>query len=281
MPSEPTLGEYVLGVEGLALLRLAFGADVQGRAARIAEIRGLLGHLDQGTGLHASIGTEYDLHSGYQQWSAAYDQPLRLFSIEEPPMRALIGSISPGVALDAACGTGRYSTYLAERGHQVIGIDESEAMLDIARQKLPTADFRCGDLAALPLPDNSVDAVVCALALVHVPDVSTALREFARVLRPGRRLIISDVHPFLVSVGWHAQFATEDEGNGFIRLHCHLLSEYINAASAAGLHLRALQEPPLTEAAALTPAADIMPEGNRIAFAGLPAVSIWDFELAG
>jgi len=47
------------------------------------------------------------------------------------------------------------------------------------------------------------------------------------------------------------------------------------------LHLRALQEPPLTEAAALTPAADIMPEGNRIAFAGLPAVSIWDFELAG
>jgi SAM-dependent methyltransferase len=281
MSSVPTLGEYVLGVEGLALLRLAFTNDADGRAARTAEIRGLLGELDHGTRLRAPIGTEYDIQRGYRQWSATYDQPLRLFPIEEPPMRALIASIPHGTVLDAACGTGRYSTFLAEQGHTVIGIDQSDAMLAIARQKLATADFRQGDLTALPLPGNSVDAAVCALALVHAPDLSPVLREFARVLRPGGRLIISDVHPFLVSLGWQAQFPVGATQTGFMRLHCHLPSRYVDAANAAGMRLRSLEEPPLTEAAVVTPAADIAPGANRAGFVGLPAVSIWDFELGG
>jgi SAM-dependent methyltransferase len=279
MSSEPTIGEYVIGVEGLALLRLAFSNDASGRATRMAEIGDLLGQLEEGTRLGAPVGTEYDLESGYQQWSATYDQPLRLFPIEEPPMRALIAAIPAGVALDAACGTGRYSTYLAGRGHSVIGVDQSEAMLDLAREKLPAADFRRGDLTVLPLPGNSVDAAVCALALVHVPDLSAAFREFARVLRPGGRLVISDVHPFLVSLGWQAQFPTQDNQKGFMRLHRHLPSGYIGAANSAGLRLRSLEEPALTATAAATVAADIVPDANRAAFAGLPAVSIWEFEL--
>jgi SAM-dependent methyltransferase len=290
MPSQPsgqpTLGEYVIGVAGLALMRLGFTGDTAGRAARTADIRDLLGRLDQETRLRQPVGTEYDLATGYQQWSATYDQPLRLFPIEEPPMRTLIETLPPGTVLDAACGTGRYSTMLANRGHDVIGVDQSGAMLDIARKKLPSADFREGDLTALPLPGRSVDGVICALALVHIPDVASALREFARVLRPGGRLIISDVHPFLVMLGWQAQFPAQDGRDGenprrgFMRLHCHLASEYTSAATAAGLRLRGLVEPPLTEAAIVTPAADIVPDANRAAFIGLPAVSVWDFQLA-
>jgi SAM-dependent methyltransferase len=285
--AQPTLGEYVIGVAGLALMRLGFTGDAAGRAAATADIRDLLGHLDRETRLRAPVGTEYDLRAGYHEWSATYDQPLRLFPIEEPPMRAIIDTLPPGTVLDAGCGTGRYSTMLAGRGHEVIGVDQSGAMLDIARKKLPSADFREGDLTALPLPDRSVDAVLCALTLVHVPDLARALREFARVMRPGGRLVISDVHPFLVILGWQAQFPAHDSGDrkdprpGFMRLHCHLASEYTSAAAAAGLRLRSLAEPPLTEPAAVTPAADIVPDANRAAFAGLPAVSIWDFHLAG
>ena len=285
MPAQPTLGEYVIGVAGLALMRLAFTGDAAGRAQRTEEIRDILSELGQGTRFRAPVATEYDLRTGYQEWSATYDQPLRLFPIEEPPMRALIETLPPGTVLDAACGTGRYSAVLAGRGHEVIGVDQSGAMLDIARKKLPAADFREGDLTALPLPDRSVDAVVCALALVHVPDLSRAMREFARVMRPGGRLVISDVHPFLVILGWQAQFPAHDGGGGhdpergFMRLHCHLASAYTNAADAAGLRLRSLAEPPLTGAAAVTPAADVVPGANRAAFTGLPAVSVWDFEL--
>jgi SAM-dependent methyltransferase len=285
--ARPTLGEYVIGVAGLALMRLAFTDDAAGRAARTAEIRDLLGQLDHETRLQAPVGTEYDLGTGYQQWSATYDQPLRLFPIEEPPMKALIETLPPGTVLDAACGTGRYSTMLASQGHDVIGVDQSAAMLDTARTKLPSADFREGDLTALPLPGRSVDAVVCALALVHVPQVASALNEFARVLRPGGRLIISDVHPFLVMLGWQAQFPAQGgedgqaPGRGFMRLHGHLPSEYTGAATAAGLRLRSLVEPPLTESAVVTPAAAVIPDASRAAFTGLPAVSVWDFEHAG
>ena len=280
MSPEPTLGEYAIGVEGLALLRLAGADDSGGRAARTAEIGDLIGQLGNQARLRTPIGTEYDLHGGSSNGRRRTDQPLRAL-----PHR---GTTDAGADWEypsrpsAGCGV-RYRPFTAptwpEKATALIGVDQSEAMLDIAHRK-PAGDFRQGDLTAIPLPDDSVNAVVCALALVHVPDLSPALREFARVLRPGGRLIISDVHPFLVFLGWHAQFPTKDKQTGFMRLHCHIPSQYISAANSAGLRLRSLEEPPLTELAAATPAADIVPEANRAAFAGLPAVSIWDFGLS-
>ncbi|MDP9307091.1 MAG: class I SAM-dependent methyltransferase [Actinomycetota bacterium] len=97
-----------------------------------------------------------------------------------------------GVALDAACGTGRHSTYLAALGHEVIGVDSSAAMLRRAHEKVPEGEFHEADLHDLPLPDDHVDLVLCALALMHVPDLEPVLTEFVRVLRPGGSLVISD-----------------------------------------------------------------------------------------
>jgi SAM-dependent methyltransferase len=278
VPSEPTLGEYLLGVAGLALLRLAFTEDEAGRAARVADVRELVARVGTDTTFDALVGTEYDLEEGYRQWSATYDRPLRLFPIEEPPMHALIDALPPGTALDAACGSGRYSAHLATRGHEVIGVDRSEAMLDLAREKVPDATFRSGDLTALPVPDRTFETVVCALALVHLPQVAAAMDEFARVLRPGGRLIVSDVHPFLVGLAWQAQFPAAGGGRGFMRLHQHLHSEYLAAATAAGLTFRSLDEPMLSAASVVTAAAEIVPDANREAYAGLPALTIWGFE---
>ena len=74
-----------------------------------------------------------------------------------------------GVALDAACGTGRHAAYLAQLGHQVIGVDSSPEMLAVAREKLPDVEIHLADLNALPVADDGVDVVVCAFALTHVP----------------------------------------------------------------------------------------------------------------
>jgi ubiquinone/menaquinone biosynthesis C-methylase UbiE len=128
--------------------------------------------------------------------------------------------------------------------------------------------------------DRSFDVVVCALALVHLPQVAPAMDEFARVLRPGGHLIVSDVHPFLVGLAWQAQFPAASGGRGFMRLHQHLHSEYLSAATAAGLTFRSLEEPVLTPASVVTAAADIVPDANREAYAGLPALTVWDFQLA-
>ena len=178
MGAKPTLGELLLGIEGLALLRLAFGDDAEARRARVCEIRDLLQRLDEEPEVAAPLDVpEYALAEGYALWAQTYDQPLRLFPIEHPVMRRLLDPLPPSVILDAACGTGRYSQYLAARGHRVIGVDRSAAMLAKARAKLPETEFREGDLEALPLQTGSVDAAVCALAMVHLPELGKAIAD--------------------------------------------------------------------------------------------------------
>ena len=279
MPAKPTLGELLLGIEGLALLRLAFGDDAAARRARVDEVRALVRVLDDDPELAAALDArEYDTTAGYVLWSETYDRPLRLFPLEEPTMHRLLDPLPVSTVLDAACGTGRHSGYLAARGHRIIGVDRSAAMLARARAKLPQSDFREGDLEALPLASASVDVAVCALALVHLAEPDRAVAELARVVRPGGRVIISDVHPFVVLLGWQAQFRTAGGDTGFMRLHPHLPSDYCRAFAAAGLRVRTCDEPRLTADTAVTVAAERLPEANRTAWAGLPGVLIWDLE---
>src|SRR5262245_22750178 len=281
MTQPPTLGEMLLGIEGLALLRLAVSGAPTARQARVEEMRALLRGIDAEELTNAAEGSEYDLSDGYRLWSETYDGPLRLFPLEAPVMHRLFDSLAPSVVLDAACGTGRHSVSLAERGHRVIGVDLSREMLDRARAKVPAGEFLQGSLAEVPLGSESVDAAICALAMVHLADLSGVARELARVVRPGGRVMVSDVHPFLVLLGWQAQFRTVGGQVGFMRIHPHLPSDYWRAFAAVGLRLRGCYESRLTAGAAVTVAADRLPDANRAAFVGLPAVIVWDLEKAG
>jgi SAM-dependent methyltransferase len=81
---------------------------------------------------------------------------------------------------------GVFAQRVSRRGHRVIGVDSSPDMLAYARRRVPDGEFRVGELDRLPLPGDSVDVIVCAPALVHVPRLEPVLAEFARVLRPRR-----------------------------------------------------------------------------------------------
>jgi arsenite methyltransferase len=105
------------------------------------------------------------------------------------------------VAADVGAGTGFIAAGLAPLVRKVYVLDGSPKMLAVARQKLQTfnnLEFRQADGQALPLPDGSVDAVFANMYLHHTSEPLTAIQEMARILRPGGRLVITDMdaHPY-------------------------------------------------------------------------------------
>lgn len=98
--------------------------------------------------------------------------------------------------LDLACGTGDIAFEFAARGHRVVGLDITHRMLQIARAKPQRFEkrvsFVTADMMALPFPDDTFDVVTTGYGLRNVPELSAALGEIRRVLRPGGRMLSLD-----------------------------------------------------------------------------------------
>ena len=93
--------------------------------------------------------------------------------------------------LDVGCGSGLTLVLAARRGAVPSGLDISPGLLGIARERLPDAELREGDMESLPFGDAAFDAVVGVNAFQFAGDPRRALREAARVARPGGRVVAS------------------------------------------------------------------------------------------
>ena len=92
--------------------------------------------------------------------------------------------------LDAGCGSGAFLRAAADHGAVVSGIDASEALLAIARERVPDADLSLGDLQRLPYADDTFDAVTGFCSFFFADDMVEALREAGRVAKPGAPVVI-------------------------------------------------------------------------------------------
>jgi SAM-dependent methyltransferase len=146
-----------------------------------------------------------------------------------------------------------------------------------------------------------MDLVVCSLALTHVAALAPVLAEFARVLRPGGHLVLSDVHQDLVFLGSVPRQPGPDGRPGLLTGYRHLASDYLSAALAVGFLVRRCVEPhgpdhgddgpepvdpPFNPDAEPGPWADwpwspyqVVPAAATAAAAGRPTMVIWHFEL--
>jgi SAM-dependent methyltransferase len=134
------------------------------------------------------------------QW---YDDLAARWPTHAPPgiqtfITAQVGCAPGSLILDAGCGNGVRCIPLARAGYRVHGIDLSPEMIAVARQTAtglglgePDARFAVGDVERLPVADALCDAVLCVNVLDFTPHPGIALAEFARVLRPGGRLVLS------------------------------------------------------------------------------------------
>ena len=122
--------------------------------------------------------------------------------VQEGQARALYDAVLAAIAvgrgtqlLDAGCGAGMAAMLAAERGATVTGVDASDALLAIARSRVPDAEFRGGELEALPFPDAKFDAVTGFNAFQYAASPVAALREARRVARSGAPVVIATWGP--------------------------------------------------------------------------------------
>ena len=279
MTEHPTFGDFIIGFEGLAIVR-SWGLRPEVVSARAESIAEIVGRREERPWSTPLVEREHGMRTGYGEWAAGYDRPDNpVVMAEEPVVREMLDARPAGRALDAACGTGRWAHELASRGHSVTGVDATPEMLTEARRKVPEARFEPGDLEAIPLAAGSVELAVCALALTHVAELGPAIGELARVVRAGGRVVISDVHPFMALLGNHARYPRGQGEFGFVRNHVHQLSEYLAAFREAGLTVVQCREP-LWGAAELATLgfAGERPGLLEAAVEGLPIVIVWELE---
>lgn len=186
--------------------------------------------------------------------AAAYDKWAPIYDTDGNPLVALDDEIVPDMfprdlenkeALDVGCGTGRHLVKLLLAGARAIGVDASPGMLRTARERAPGAKLIQHDVGAgvLPFADARFDFVLCTLVLEHVQDLAPPIAEIARVMKPGARALISDIHPSMRERGTQANFTDPDTGDDVLPPSFpHAVADYARAAERAGLHVDEVEE---------------------------------------
>ncbi|MFI6318256.1 methyltransferase domain-containing protein [Nonomuraea sp. NPDC050556] len=101
-------------------------------------------------------------------------------------------ALAPGATVaDVGCGAGRAVTELAGRGLKAVGVDLSEQMIGVARERWPELDFRLGDAFHLPFEDGELAGYRADKVLHDLPDTGRAVKEARRVLAPGGRIVLA------------------------------------------------------------------------------------------
>ncbi len=177
-----------------------------------------------------------DVQAFFEQVATDWDT-MRLAYYDERVIEKMgeVANVSEGSEIaDVGTGTGFVAAGLAPRVKRVIGIDNASAMLQVARENLDylgisNAELLIGDLAGLPLADNSVDAAFANMVLHHAVDPAAMLEEMARIVCPGGTIVITDEveHPYEWMREEHADVwlgFTPEQVEGFFRearlAHC-------------------------------------------------------------
>jgi len=145
------------------------------------------------------------------------------------------GVESGRTAADVGAGSGFITEGLLGRGLSAIAVDESEAMLDDLKRKLTSSgkiDCRVGDALMLPIPSESVDYAFANMCLHHVDSPARVAREMARVVKPGGKVVITDLEEH------DSEFLREEQRDRWMGFKKESVRRWLKAVGLKGISVR-------------------------------------------
>lgn len=188
-----------------------------------------------------------DVAQAYNKWAASYDADKNVTRDLDALVVQRVGlQFADKDVLELGSGTGKNTTFLAQRARQVTAMDFAEGMIARAHQRIVTnnVQFVKHDVRdTWPVPSASADLVVANLILEHVHDLAPVYFEAARVLRPNGQFFFCELHPYRQLTGGQANFVDPETGEAVqVAAHVHTVSEYVMGGIEAGFALRSLGE---------------------------------------
>lgn len=181
--------------------------------------------------LTADIASEYDTYYRTETGKT-------VDNIEKEIVSAHLKELPKTNWLELGCGTGHWTKFFIDSGFQITAVDNSEAMLEIARSKnLENVEFIYADASQLPFPKNHFSGIVSITMLEFVDDLEKVLNETDRVLKPGGTLVLGCLNALSEPgknknndpVFQHARFFTPNEITG-------MLARFGNPHISAGVY---------------------------------------------
>lgn len=181
----------------------------------------------------------------YDQWSSTYDSvENKTRDLEKIACETVGGAIQFRNVIELGGGTGKNTTWLAERAEKVLSVDFSPEMQAVAKAKVTNAnvEFRIADVREpWSFGDFSPDLITCSLILEHVENLDFVFEQAYKTLANHGSFYICELHPFKQYEGSKARFETE-EGLKVTECFLHHVSDYTTAAIGNGFSIERIDE---------------------------------------
>jgi malonyl-CoA O-methyltransferase len=186
------------------------------------------------------------IQKAYDEWSQTYDADDNATrDLDRQLLERVLGDRRFAAIIEAGCGTGKNTEFLADKADSVIAFDFSAGMMEKARAKvahLPNVTFAATDITKpWPTVEGFADLVTCDLILEHIEQLSPVFAEAARALVPGGLFFVCELHPFRQYAGTVANFSRGEQKTS-ISAFVHHISDFLEAAKESELALKSLQE---------------------------------------
>lgn len=185
------------------------------------------------------------IKNSYNSWASIYDtNDNKTRDLDKIATIETLSKYKLENVLELGCGTGKNTVFLLKKASRIIGLDFSQKMLNVAKEKIndKRVEFIKADLSKeWNVENNYVDLITSSLTLEHIKDLNHIFSQASKKLKQNGLFFICELHPFKQYVGSKAKYETEN-GTEELEVFIHHISDYINNAEKNNFALVEINE---------------------------------------